>query len=227
MSRPDTARYPGYWLLTAAALCLAGCAQRAPEPPAIAAQGIPPKLDVVASDQHHVIYVNPKSGRISTYSRPGFDAFLAQISPGNPEAIHLQLRGPVSPAALAAISDIAVEDGVSRPKISLVPTPRIPVHHGYDVAVQVETVVYTLVPPSCPRTSHTTIGDNDNTPSSDYGCATATDLAAQIADPRDLVRGEPLGQTDSAVTSGAIQRLRDDKVKPFLLDNSFSAGGGG
>ena len=226
MSRPDTARYPGYWPLVAMALCLAGCAQRAPEPPAIAAQGIPPKLTIVASDQHHVIYVNPRTGRISTYSRPSFDAFLAQISPGNPEAIHLQLRGPVSAAALAAISDVAVEDGVPRPKILVIPTPRIPVNRGYDVAIQVEAVVYTVVPPSCPRTSHTTIGDNDNTPSSDYGCATASNQAAEIADPRDLIRGEPLGQTDSAVTSGAIQRLRDDKVKDFLHDNSFTAGGG-
>ena len=226
MSRPDTARYPGYWPLIAAVLCLAGCAQRAPEPPAIAAQGIPPKLTVVASDQHHVIYVNPRTGRISTYSRPSFDAFLAQVSSSNPEAIHLQLRGPVSPAALAAISDIAVEDGVPRPKISMIPTPGVPVPRDYDVAIQVETVVYTVIPPSCPRTSHTTIGDNDNTPSSDYGCATVSNLSAQIADPRDLVRGEPFGGTESVVTTSAITRLRTEVVKPYLQESNTTSGGG-
>jgi hypothetical protein len=31
---------------------------------------------------------------------------------------------------------------------------------------------------------------------------------------------------DSTVTSGAIDRLRQDKVKEFLKDNSFTAGGG-
>jgi pilus biogenesis lipoprotein CpaD len=226
MSRSDSARPSKAWLALAAALSLTACAQRAPEPPAVAAQGIPPKVTIVASSQHHVIFVDPRSGRISHYSRAGFDAFLAQVSPGNPEAIHLQLRGPLSGKALAAVSDAAVADGVSRPKISLVPTSPEPGKHRYDVAVQVESVVYTVQPPSCPRTSHTTIGDMENTPSSDFGCAFVSNTSAMIADPRDLVRGEQLGDTDGAVTSGAIQRLRDDKVKPFLLDNSFSSGGG-
>ncbi len=227
MPRTSSSRCFAPLVMAAAVLCLAGCVQRAPEPPAQAAQGIPPKLVVTANDSHRVIYVDPHTGKISPYSRAGFDSFLAQVSPGNPEAIHLRLRGPVSAKALVKISDIAVADGVERPKIVIDPEPMTRMRRGYDAPVQVEIVVYTVRQPDCPRPSHTTTGDFENQPSSDYGCSFMSNMAAMVADPRDMVRGEPLGQMDSTVTSEAIQRLRDDKVKQFLLDNSFTTGGGG
>jgi len=221
-----SARCLGRWSLLAGIFCLTACVQRYPEPPAVADQGIPPKLIVVAHDLHRVIFVNPKTGLISNYSRPGFDNFLATISPDDQAAIHLQLRGPLSPAALGAVVDVAVADGVGRPKISVVPAPPVHVKRGYDVAVQVEAVVYTVDQPTCPRTSHTTIGDYQNTPASDYGCATLSNFAAMVDDPRDLVRGETAGTTNSDVTVLPIEKEETDTVKPFLNDDSFSVGGG-
>jgi hypothetical protein len=40
-----------------------------------------------------------------------------------------------------------------------------------------------ITPPDCPRPSHTTIGDYQNTPSTDYGCAFVGDAEAMSADP--------------------------------------------
>ena len=213
------------WQVIAVALCLAACVQRAPESPRQAAQGIPPTPVVTATSQHRLIFVNPRTGKIAPYSQPGFESFLAAISPGNPEAIHLRLTGPVSEKVLKAIQDAAVADGVPRPKITLVSTGSVRPKKHHDAAIQVDTVVYKIVPPDCPRPSHTTTGDYQNTPSSDYGCSFVSNMDAMIADPRDLVRGEKLGEMDSTVTSGAIDRLRHDKAKDFLKDNSFSAGG--
>ncbi len=213
------------WQVIALALCLAACVQRAPESPRQAAQGIPPTPVVTATSQHRLIFVNPRNGKIAPYSQAGFVSFLASVSPGNPEAIHLRLSGPVSEKVLKAIQDAAVADGVPRPKITLVSTGTALPRKHHDAAIQVDAVVYKIVPPSCPRPSHTTTGDYQNTPSSDYGCAFISNLDAMIADPRDLVRGEKLGEMDSAVTTGAIERLRQDKTKDFLKDNSFTAGG--
>lgn len=215
------------WLVIMLALCLAACVQRAPETPKQAAQGIPPVQVITASSQHRLIFVNPRTGKIAPYSQPGFEAFLRDISPGNPEAIHLQFKGPVSEKVLKAIQDAAVADGVPRPKITLVSTGSAMPRKHHDAAIQVDTVVYRIKPPECPRSSHTTIGDYQNTPSSDYGCSFVSNMDAMIADPRDLVRGEKLGEMDSAITNGAIDRLRQDKTKDFLKDNSFTAGGGG
>ena len=212
-------------VVLALALCLAACVQRAPETPAQTAQGIPPAPVVTATAQHRLIFVNPRTGQISPYSQVGFQSFLAAVSPGNPEAIHLRLTGPVSQKVLMQVRDSVVADGVPRPKISLVSTGSARKKSRADVAIQVDAVVYKIVPPSCPRPSHTTIGDYENTPSSDYGCAFVSNMDAMIADPRDLVRGEKLGEMDSTVTSGAIDRLHQDKVKDFLKDNSFTAGG--
>ena len=206
----------------ALALCVAACAQRAPEPAAQAAQGIPPTPVVTATTQHRLIFVNPKTGQIAPYSQAGFQTFLAAVSP---EAIHLRLTGPVSQKILMQVRDSVVAVGVPRPKISLVSTGSARTKARVDVAIQVDAVVYKIVPPACPRPSHTTLGDNANAPSSDYGCSFVSNMDAMIADPRDLVRGEKLGEMDSTVTSGAIDRLRQDKVKEFLKDNSFTAGG--
>lgn len=213
------------WQMIALALCLAACVQRSPESPRQAAQGIPPIPVVTATSQHRLIFVNPRTGKIAPYSQAGFKTFLDEVSPGNPEAIHLRLTGPVPESALKAIQDAAVADGVPRPKITLVSTGAVHTKKRHDAAIQVDTVVYKIIPPACPRQSHTTIGDYQNTPASDYGCAFVSNMDAMIADPRDLVRGEKLGEMDSTVTSGAIERLRQDKPKDFLKDNSFSAGG--
>lgn len=227
MSSTTSIRPAHLWQVITLAICLAGCVQRAPESPRQAVQGIPPTSVVTVTSQHRLIFVNPRTGKIAPYSQPGFASFLESVSPGNPEAIHLRLAGPVPEKVLKAIQDAAVADGVPRPKITLVSTGTVPPRKHHDAAIQVDTVVYKMVPPACPRPSHTTIGDYQNTPSSDYGCSYVSNLDAMIADPRDLVRGEKLGEMDSTVTTGAITRLRQDKPKDFLKDNSFTAGGGG
>jgi type IV pilus biogenesis protein CpaD/CtpE len=45
-----------------------------------------------------------------------------------------------------------------------------------------------------------------------WGCATYTNLAAQIAHPRDLVDPAPLGPADAAVAASAVRRYQTDRV---------------
>jgi pilus biogenesis lipoprotein CpaD len=49
----------------------------------------------------------------------------------------------------------------------------------------------------------------------DLGCANTSNLAAMVADPRDLLEGRPLGPADGAREIGAVQRYRTDKVRPL------------
>lgn len=49
-------------------------------------------------------------------------------------------------------------------------------------------------------------------PSVAWGCATFTNLAAQVANPRDLVAPARLGPADAAVAASAVQRYETGHV---------------
>jgi pilus assembly protein CpaD len=53
--------------------------------------------------------------------------------------------------------------------------------------------------------------DNSNRPIWNFGCATQATIAAQIADPVDLVRGRPEGRIDSVKRIRDVGQLREGK----------------
>ena len=53
--------------------------------------------------------------------------------------------------------------------------------------------------------------DYNNRPSWNLGCATQSNVAAQVADPVDLVRGRPEGRIDTVKRVRDIGQLRDGK----------------
>ena len=64
--------------------------------------------------------------------------------------------------------------------------------------------------PGCPDHSREYQPDFSASTSSNYGCATNSNLAAMVADPSDLVRGVPGAPTsDTATGTKAIKALRD------------------
>lgn len=64
--------------------------------------------------------------------------------------------------------------------------------------------------PGCPDWSDAKLPMSEGQ-ASNYGCATAVNLAAMIADPRDLVRGQtdPMTGADPAVAQRALKAWRD------------------
>ena len=48
-----------------------------------------------------------------------------------------------------------------------------------------------------------------------WGCATYTNLAAQLAHPQDIVKPEWLGPADAAVAASAVQRYQTERVTPL------------
>lgn len=72
---------------------------------------------------------------------------------------------------------------------------------------------YVVKPPRCPDWRKPATGDYTNTPSSNYGCATATNLGAMIADPRDLVEGSEYSGPDAERMADAVRRYQKDEVK--------------
>ncbi|CAM2152883.1 pilus assembly protein CpaD [Pararobbsia alpina] len=56
-----------------------------------------------------------------------------------------------------------------------------------------------------------------------WGCATYSNLAAQVVNPKDLFDPAPLGPTDANVAASAVRRYRTDKVTPLDTSTSRSA----
>ena len=55
--------------------------------------------------------------------------------------------------------------------------------------------------------------------------ASEANIAAQVANPYDMVRGRGVTRADGDLAAAAVDRARQDKVKPLL--NPGAGGGGG
>lgn len=60
-------------------------------------------------------------------------------------------------------------------------------------------------------------------PSVAWGCATYTNLAAQVSNPRDLEQPRPMGPADAAVAADAMRRYEQNKVTPLDKQTSRDA----
>ena len=77
--------------------------------------------------------------------------------------------------------------------------------------VAVERTLVTL--PPCPNWSKRPYADFDNQPSSNFGCATETDLGMMVANPTDLASGLPVSPTAGQPAAAAVNRYLNDKVE--------------
>lgn len=91
---------------------------------------------------------------------------------------------------------------------------------GFDYQGQwadVEIIVkrHVATSPACPDWSRPDTLDNQNLNGSNFGCATASALALQVADPKDLTRGREIGPANGKHAVGAVNRYETDNVKPL------------
>jgi pilus assembly protein CpaD len=88
----------------------------------------------------------------------------------------------------------------------------------------VEVGRYLVTLPPCPNWSKAPGTDFTNSYPSNWACATQTNLGQMVANPSDLVAGQPLSPALGPTEVAAVDRYFTDKVKPPRA--SSSAGGG-
>ena len=100
----------------------------------------------------------------------------------------------------------------------------------------IDTGRYLVTLPPCPNWSKEPAGRYTNTFASNYGCATAVDLAQSIASPADLAEGRPVGLADAVPAAAAVQNYQAGKVVllqaasglgPITSTSTAPSGGGG
>ncbi len=77
----------------------------------------------------------------------------------------------------------------------------------------------------CPAWNKNTLDGLDNQFASNFGCADMYNLGKMIADPKDLLHGQPLGEADAASGVLGIERYRSDKKKELINPKEINATG--
>jgi pilus biogenesis lipoprotein CpaD len=83
---------------------------------------------------------------------------------------------------------------------------------------------YVVTPPPCPNWSKRPDEDFGNTPSSHIGCATTTNLGQMVANPSDLVSGQPTSPADGELSAFRVETYRHG-LYPGLLKGDVSTNG--
>jgi pilus assembly protein CpaD len=204
------------FLIAAAALALlAGCSPypRAAWTPAEA----PVETQVRWVESKHVVRFTPNDAALSPGERSRL-AFLSLARPESPDRVYVLADDSTLETRRATnVRDYLIERRVSQRQIM----------DGMagDEGPNALTIVvgrYIVIPPNCPNWSKPSGGDPNNRTSSNWGCATATNLGAMIADPGELVVGKTIDAGDGTVSASSVDRYRKGKIKELPTDGTRS-----
>lgn len=152
------------------------------------------------------------------------------LDAGDPDALARVIRANVArgitatyrlvaPAELAAAAraqlDRGAADGLAPVTLGVTP----------GAALRVEVTRLGAHVPACPDWSRRSDEDFSNRPSSNFGCADAVNLAAQVADPADLIAGRGRATTAAGPLAAAVAALAADRVKPLKAAATAAQGG--
>lgn len=146
----------------------------------------------------------------SDFERARFQSFLAQMrmTPSSRVAV-AAAAGPLAAPRAEAIMALLAEQRIESTSLA-----RGSVGDLGPGSVAVIIGRYVATPPNCPDWRKPANQNFQNSPSSNFGCATAANLALMVEDPADLLRGRRLGPGDAAGLIHGIRRYRGNLVIP-------------
>jgi pilus assembly protein CpaD len=152
---------------------------------------------------HEVAFTSSASS-LSQTERAKISRFLDEIDLGNSDHVFIRAnRGPGNHQVAAVAKHLRT----MRVKAEII------VARGAVRPVSVVVGRYLVTPPRCPDWTKQPGLDIANRRSSNFGCATTSNLGLMVADPGDLVHGAPMGPSDGEKGATAINKYRNDKVE--------------
>lgn len=145
---------------------------------------------------------------ISAGQRAELERFLADVGAGYGDEAWIDAGGDSMGAARgSAVMSTLRRHGIQASSDNLAHGPAL--EPG-----EVRLVIgrYMVTPPECPDWRKPSDKDFHNTPSSNYGCATVTNLGQMVANPRDLLKGRTFGGPDAERAVMAVESYREDNV---------------
>ncbi|MBV8594281.1 MAG: hypothetical protein JOZ27_08285, partial [Caulobacteraceae bacterium] len=167
----------------------------------------PNQVRVSVATASHVVRFAPRSDALEAGQVAGLNTFLADQRVTRDSTLVVEHSALPADAERGAILAGALAERGYRPQI------RVAELAPGDVRLTVETYVAEV--PDCPNWSKPPGNDPANTLHSDFGCATAKNLAAMVADPRDLVAPREMGPPVGDPAVAGVDRYRHDRVEPL------------
>ncbi|GAB5487919.1 MAG: hypothetical protein Pars2KO_14890 [Parasphingorhabdus sp.] len=163
----------------------------------------------VVTRSHFVLDVNTgAAGAIPTSEQRRLSGWFDALDLGYGDRVSIEDPSYSSSAAARG----AVESMVSQ--YGLLISELAPVTQGQVPSGAIRVIVSrsTASVPGCPDWSIRSHTDFQSRTNPNYGCGTNSTLAAMVADPEDLVRGQSADGEDQTRASKAIRAYRDKKV---------------
>src|SRR3954467_1975494 len=179
--------------------------------------------DSIAEDGavNHPIAVEPSFRDLKVYYAGGadgmtsddavrFDAFLADYRTHGNGSLGISVPdGPASRAVITFFAERAAATGISRDKI-LVSTHEVA---NNDRRVDVSYIAYTARADSCGSDwSENLAFTADNLTPRNFGCSVQHNIAAMVADPRDLLGPGPMGPVDAARRASVMEHYEKGEI---------------
>ena len=190
-----------------------------------------PRADLV--QYGHDVAFGAGEARLTNGQRQRLDAFLARLEAGYGDRFYVVAgRGrkgePKQAAArLGERRRQAVMAFLELRKMRVLP---LRTEFGIDapVGAAVKVIVrrYVVTLPGCSDWTGRPGITYNNTPTSNFGCATATNLGLMVADPGDLVAGRRPGLMDGEFIAGSIERYRKGETKSLDGEDASTASAG-
>jgi len=200
MTRPSLFR-----LCLALGLLVAGCTPSTSEWTPVEAPKAP-RVDYVRL-QHEAVF-KPGSPDLAGGEASSLTGFLTQAGVTSEDHVYFEAASDdrLSLSRIGRLAKVVDRQGVGAQ--TLPPAAGLAPDH---IRIVVER--YVVTPPNCPNWTAPAVGEHGNEPSSNFGCADATNFSLMVADPRDLVIGRTLDPAQGDAAFAAVARYREGKVK--------------
>lgn len=193
-------RFVSTALVTALGLSVAACGANT------ANRTVNSERQPVVTRTHFVLDVNTAgSGSLSSGELERLAGWLDALNLGYGDRVSIDDPGyRAGASARGAVEALAAQKGLLINEIAPVTEGNIP-----NGAMRVVVSRSTAAVPGCPDWSNRSHTDFQARTSENYGCGVNSTMAAMIADPEDLVRGQSRDGEDQAEASKAIRAYRD------------------
>lgn len=172
-------------------------------------RGLEPVNQPVVSRTDYVFdVVAPEYGGLSPVETGRLDGWFQSLQLDYGDTVYVEdPQGYGDPSRRAAIAAVASRYGLLLAQGAPVTQGRVPAGTIRVVVSRGEAFV-----PNCPNWERPMEPEFEGSTTSNFGCATNSNLAAMIANPGDLIRGRETGAATTIFTNRALESIRD--VKP-------------
>jgi pilus biogenesis lipoprotein CpaD len=204
-------------LTTLAAALLAGCGD-----PVLEQAKVDTRHDAVRADTMLAVDFAPSSGQLDASQVNELRTMVAVGQRARRDEFVVVIDGsggPIQTARAARVRQSLASAGASWVGTAVEPTMAM----GPDQVVVVRSE-YHIGTRNCPDYSPSSQWNPNESQMGGYGCADAYNMGQMLARPRDAAVGRGPGPADATVSSAAIQRYREGKVRTAA---AVSTSGGG